>query len=135
MKLFSWWESMEIHMTFVWGLKYNLVFQVIWIYPVIRDDEILRCLCAWLCGFTTSSMTGAGLRILISIHESSGSRVKCLCYMSQWKFDMWKMNIEFEWHLMIWEFVWHLMIWRNCMKLNDLCLLISNWNFIEFWFI
>ena len=23
--------------------------------------EILRCLCAWLCGFTASSMTGAGL--------------------------------------------------------------------------
>jgi len=40
---------------------------------VIWGDEILRCLCAWLCGFTASSMTGAGL-----IHESSGSRVKCL---------------------------------------------------------
>jgi len=35
-------------------------------------------LCAWFCGFTVSSMTGAGLWILISIHESSESRVECL---------------------------------------------------------
>ena len=77
---------------FVWGLKYNLVFQVIWIYAVIRDDEILRCLCAWLCGFTTSSMTGAGLRILISIHESSRSRVKCMWYESV---EVWYVKNEY----------------------------------------
>jgi len=59
-----------------------------------EDDEILRWLCAWLCGFHSSSMTSAGLWMLISIHESSGSRVKCLCVISQWKSDMRKMNIE-----------------------------------------
>jgi len=30
-----------------------------------------------------SSLTGAGLRILISIYESFEIRVKCLCVMSQ----------------------------------------------------
>jgi len=27
---------------FVCGLKYNPVFQVIWIYPVIWDDEMIK---------------------------------------------------------------------------------------------
>ena len=30
-------------------------------------------------------MTGAGLWMLSSTHESSGSRVMCLCIVSQWK--------------------------------------------------
>jgi len=39
-------------------------------------------LCAWLCGFIVTSMTSTGLWVLISIHESSESRVKCLCIVS-----------------------------------------------------
>ena len=48
--------------------------------------EMMRCLdwlCAWLCGFTVSSMTGVGVWMLISLHKYSGSRVKCLCFVSQ----------------------------------------------------
>ena len=47
------------------------------------DDEILKCYVHDYVDFTTSSMIDAGLIMLISIHESYGSRVKCLCVVSQ----------------------------------------------------
>lgn len=96
-----WWRFIWLCLRF----KYNIVFQVIWIYPVIQDGEILRCLCAWLCGFTTSSMTGSGLKILISIHESSESRVKCLYVVSYRSLTCEKWIINFNRHLMVWEIV------------------------------
>jgi len=83
----------EVHLveSEVWK---NLSEQIKWIYPVrwYWDDYAHDCV-----NFTTSNMTCAGLWMLISLHESSGSRVKCLCVMSQsltwerwiWLIDTW----------------------------------------------
>ena len=106
MKLFNWWESNEVYLTEseVWN---NWSEHIKWIYPVIWDEEIMRYwdwLCAWLCGFTVSSVAGAGLRMLISICESFGSRVD---YLSVWVSKnlikiMWMINvIDTSWLLCI----------------------------------
>jgi len=75
------------------------------------DDDTLRWLCAWLCGFIVSSMIGAGLWMLILIHESSKSRVNCL---SMWVIRnitevMWMMNMIDTWWN--YEHGWILMVY------------------------
>jgi len=92
-------ESRRGSYDFVCSLKNNLVFQVIWIYLVIWDYEILRWLYAWVCGFTMSSMTSVGFWMLISIYKSSKNRIKCL---SMWvsrnlTWVMWMMNVIDTW--------------------------------------
>jgi len=46
------------------------------------DYEILRCYAHGCVDFIASSMASACIKMLISIHESSGSWVKYLCVVS-----------------------------------------------------
>jgi len=90
---------------FVCGLKYNMVFQVMWIYPVILDDDCVE--------FTMSSMTGACLRMLISIHEFfEESSFYVLWVRRSLTCERWIVNFNTLDGL------------KNCMKLDELCLLI-----------
>jgi len=68
------------------------------LYEMMRYSDWL---CTWPCGFTLSSMIGADLWMLISIHESSRNRVKCL---SMWVSRnltriMWMINMINTWWL------------------------------------
>jgi len=111
MESYKWSYSVgESRRRFIYlSLRFERIDQSIW-NGFTLSYEMMIWLCAWLCGFTVSSMIGAGLWMLISIHESSGSRVKCLSIWVSRNLAgvMWMINMIDTWWN--WENVWILMV-------------------------
>ena len=105
-------------------MKYNLVFQVIWINLVILGDMILRLfmrIFVWILN-----------EIVWQVHESSKSRVKCLGMLISrnltWVMLMWvDFRITyFMGHSFVYEF-WDYQLWWETQRRFPLDMNLTKW--------